>query len=157
MAIDLLLKVIRVAPLISILWLLILGLAIAQPVSAPEYAGGIPFTASATGTTGATSVTINAATADAQGRVTTIHLCGFSILANATAASTGAATVTGLVTGTMTFEQWTAAAASGIGRVEPPFGMCIRAASSTTNVVITSAAPGTGGNVTVNAWGYYSP
>jgi hypothetical protein len=138
--------------LAAILWLIIfIVLVHAQPVSAPEYFNATPVTVSATGTTAATTATIPAIA------TSTAHLCGFSIRANATAASTGDATVTGLISGTLHFTQWTAPLASGIGIVEPDLGMCIRASAPNTAISVISAAPGSGGTVSVSAWGFYGP
>lgn len=110
--------------------------------------GGVPETISATGTTGATTATLATAAA------TTTYLCGFSIRANATAAATGNATVTGVITGTMNFTQWTAPNASGVGVTEEVFVPCIPASAANTSIAVVSAAPGTGGVVSVSAWGY---
>lgn len=110
--------------------------------------GGIPETISATGTTGATTATLATAAA------TTTYICGFSIRANATAAATGNATVTGTITGTMNFTQWTAPNASGVGVTEEIFSPCIPASAVNTTIAVVSAAPGTGGVVSVSAWGY---
>lgn len=126
--------------------------AFAQPVQSPAYFGATPVTASATGTTAATAATIPAVA----GKIA--YLCGFSIRANATAAATGDATVTGIKTGTLHFTQFTAPLASGIGIVEPPLGSgCLPASAANVAIVVTSAAPGSGGVVSVSAWGYYSP
>lgn len=109
----------------------------------------LAITASATGTTTATTATLAATTGK------TTYLCGFSIRANATAAATGNATVTGTVTGTLNFTQWTAPLASGIGITEPPIGpQCIPASGTNTSIAVVSAAPGSGGVVSVSAWGY---
>ncbi len=122
----------------------------AQPVSAPQFFGATPVTASAVGTTAATTATIPAVSGK------TAFLCGFSIRANATAAATGDATVTGTKTGTLHFTQWTAPLASGLGLVEPPLGPdCIAASGSNVAIAVISAAPGSGGVVSVTAWGYY--
>lgn len=107
-----------------------------------------PITASATGTTAATTATLAAAASK------TTFLCGFSIRANATAAATGNATVTGTVTGTLNFTQFTAAGSSGVGVTEPPITRCIPASAANTAIAVVSAAPGTGGVVSVTAWGY---
>ena len=123
---------------------------LAQPVSAPQYFGATPVTASAVGTTAATTATIPAVTGK------TAFLCGFSIRANATAAATGNATVTGLKTGTLNFTQWTAPLASGVGIVEPSLGAaCVAASGQNTGIAVVSAAPGAGGTVSVSAWGFY--
>lgn len=124
--------------------------AAGEPVQAPEFFGAAQVTASATGTTAATTATIPAVA----GRIA--HLCGFSIRSNATSAATGDATVTGLVTGTLHFEHFTAPLASGMGVTEPPIGPgCIQASGPNQAIAVVSPAPGTGGNVTVSAWGFY--
>lgn len=106
-------------------------------------------TASATGTTAATTATIPALNGF------TAYLCGFSIRANATAAVTGDATVTGLMSGTLNFTQWTAPLASGLGITEPNLGSCIPASAQAQAIAVISAAPGTAGVVSVSAWGFY--
>lgn len=111
--------------------------------------GAVAVTNSATGTTAATAATLPAASGK------TTYICGFSIRANATAATTGLGTISGMISGTMSFAQWTAPLASGLGDVPGNFsGMCIPASTTNTAIVVTSAAPGSGGTVTVNAWGY---
>jgi hypothetical protein len=110
--------------------------------------GAVPITASATGTTAATTATLAAATSK------TTYLCGFSIRANATAAATGNSTVTGTVTGTLNFTQFTAPLASGIGVTEPAISRCIPGSAANTAIAVVSAAPGSGGVVSVTAWGY---
>lgn len=110
--------------------------------------GAVPITISATGTTGATTATL-AASASIK-----TYICGFSIRANATAAATANSTVTGTVTGTLNFTQWTAPLASGIGLTEQVFMPCIPSSAINTGIAVISAAPGTGGVVSVTAWGY---
>lgn len=112
-------------------------------------AGAVVYSASATGTTGATTATLAAS-----GGATTTFICGFSIRANATAAATGNATVTGTLSGTMNFTQWTAPAASGLGVSEMIFTPCYPASATNTAIAVISAAPGSGGAVSVTAWGY---
>ena len=108
-----------------------------------------PVTISATGTTAATTATLPAVAGK------TTYLCGFSIRANATAAATGNATVTGTISGTLNFTQWTAPLASGLGVTEPNIGnICIPGSAVNTAINVISAAPGTGGVVSVSAWGY---
>jgi hypothetical protein len=119
------------------------------PASINQYPfGATPYTATATGTTGATTATLTGASS------VTTYLCGFSIRANATAAATGNATVTGTITATLNFTQWTAPNASGLGITEMIFAPCIPASTTNTNIAVVSAAPGTGGVVSVTAWGY---
>jgi hypothetical protein len=111
-------------------------------------AGSTPITASATGTTTATTATL-AANASLH-----TYICGFSIRANATAAATNNATVTGTVTGTLNFTQWTAPLASGLGVTEEVFSPCVISSAVNTGVAVVSGAPGSGGVVSVSAWGY---
>jgi hypothetical protein len=111
-------------------------------------AASTPITASATGTTGATTATMTGQS----GR--TMYICGFQIAANATAAVTGTATITGTVSGTMSFTQFTAPLASGIGVTTSPFSPCVPASGKGVSIAVVSAAPGTNGNVSVAGWGY---
>jgi hypothetical protein len=121
----------------------------AVPVSPTTYpATAVPITAAATGTTAATTATLT----NVSGHTT--YICGFSIRANATAAATGNATVTGTITGTLDFTQWTAPNASGLGVTEELFSPCVPASAVSTSIAVVSAAPGTGGVVSVSAWGY---
>lgn len=116
---------------------------------ASQYPGGaVPITASTTGTTGATTATL-AASASIK-----TYICGMSIRANATAAATNNATITGTVTGTLNFTQWTAPLASGLGVTEQIFNPCVPSSAINTGIAVISGAPGTGGVVSVSAWGY---
>jgi len=127
------------------------ALSAANPLPAaanPYPVGAVPYTASATGTTGATAATLAGAAS------VTTYLCGFSIRANATAAATGNAVVSGTISGSLNFTQWTAPLASGLGLVEQIYSPCIPASAANTSIVVTSAAPGAGGTVSVSAWGY---
>lgn len=113
-------------------------------------AGAIAVQCSAVGTTAATSCSL---AASAVPNVVT-YICGFSIRANATAAITGNGTITGLGA-TLNFTQWTAPTASGLGVTEPPMGnFCQPASAADSAITVTSAAPGTGGVVSVSAWGF---
>ena len=119
-----------------------------QTTSNTPPVGSTPITATATGTTGATTATL-AANASLH-----TYICGFSIRANANAAATGNATVTGVVTATMNFTQWTSPNASGLGITEMIFSPCITSSAINTGIAVISAAPGTGGVVSVSAWGF---
>lgn len=110
-------------------------------------AGAIATTASATGTTSATAATL-------QSGGKTAFICGFSIRANATAAAVNDATVTGTIGGTLHFTQFTAVNTSDIGTIDKNFTPCIPASAANTGIVVTSGAPGSGGVVSVTAWGY---
>jgi hypothetical protein len=114
----------------------------------PYPVGSTPYTATATGTTGATTATLAGASS------VTTYLCGFSIRSNATAAATGNATVTGVITATLNFTHWTAPLASGIGLTEMIFNPCVPASGTNQSVAVVSPAPGSGGTVSVAAWGY---
>lgn len=114
----------------------------------PYPATAVPYTATATGTTGATTATLAGASS------VTTYICGFSIRANATAAVTGNATVTGVITATLNFTQWTAPNATGLGVTEMIFSPCVPASGTNQSIAVVSAAPGTGGVVSVTAWGY---
>jgi hypothetical protein len=111
--------------------------------------GAIPITASATGTTGATTATL---AASVTGRTT--YICGYSIRANATAATTVTNTITGVITATLSSVMWVAPAASGLGVDEQIFSPCIPASATNTGIAIVSGAPGTGGSVSSKGWGY---
>ena len=118
--------------------------------AAEQAAPGKTFvTASAIGTTAATTATLPGAAGK------TTYLCGFSIRAAATALVVGNATVTGMLGGTLNFTQVTLASTVGVGVVEPPLGhQCIPASAVNTAIAVNSAAPGTGGAVSVAAWGF---
>ncbi len=114
----------------------------------PYPATAVPITASQTGTTAATTATLTAVTNH------TTYICGYSIRANATTAITVLDTVTGVITATLSSELWVAPATSGIGVDEQVFIPCIPASGVSTNINVVSGAPGSGGLVSVKAWGY---
>lgn len=121
----------------------------APPITQTLPVSATVISASTTGTTAATTATLTPSSGK------TIFLCGFSIRANATSAATGNATITGLGSGTLNFTQFTAPLASGIGVIESPVGsQCTAASGADQAVAVISAAPGTGGTVSVSAWGY---
>lgn len=112
--------------------------------------GATPVTASATGTTAATTATL---AADSPGLRNT-YICGFSIHATATGAAVGDATVTGTVGGTMHFSQFTQALATGMVPIDRTFTPCVPSSAPATAIAVVTAAPGSGGVVSVSAWGY---
>lgn len=120
------------------------------PVSSevPYPTSAVPVTISATGTTGVTTATLPAAANK------TTYISGFSISANATAAVTGNATITGPISGTMNFTQFVAPLASNIGVTQASFYPAIPASAVNTGIAVNSIAPGSGGTVSVTAWGY---
>lgn len=114
----------------------------------PYPVGAVPITASATGTTAATTATL-AASASIK-----TYICGYSIRANATANTNVTDTVTGVVSGTMSSALWVPANTAGLGIDEQIFAPCIPSSAINTAIAVVSGAPGTGGIVTVKAWGY---
>jgi hypothetical protein len=106
-------------------------------------------TASATGTTGATTATLPAL----QGQ--TLYLLGFSINSTATAAAAGNATVTGTISGTLNFEMGTGVSPAVVVTQETFGTWGIPASAVNQAIAVVSAAPGAGGVISVTAWGYY--
>lgn len=115
--------------------------------SSPYPIGATPITASATGTTAATAATLAAAANK------TTYICGFIITAGATAAISGAATVTGTKSGTLNFIQNVGIATSAQA-LSQTFNPPIPASAVNTAIVVTSLAAGTAGTTAVSAWGY---
>lgn len=109
--------------------------------------GATPITASATGTTGVTTATLAATSGK------TTYIAGFSIGAVATTAINGAATVTGTVTGTMSFLQGVGAAPAVV-TTRNDFHPAIPASATNTAIAVNSIAAGTAGVTNVSAWGY---
>jgi hypothetical protein len=109
-------------------------------------------TASATGTTGAITATLPAATGK------TTYLCGFYFTGtNASAANTATAlTITGTASGTMTFGFPTLAAAATVQNsipIDEAFVPCLAASALNTAIVVNGPALGTGATQ-IAAWGY---
>lgn len=116
---------------------------------ASEYpSGAVPITASTSGTTGAITVTLTSSSGH------TAFVCSISYRANATAALTSAITMTGIINGTVNYMAWIAPLANGIGVTEPLYSPCMPAAAQSTNITITTPAPGSGGSETLVANGY---
>lgn len=110
--------------------------------------GATPITVSATGTTAATAATLPGVSGK------TTYISGFTISSDATAATVGNATVVGVITGTLTYRQSVGAVASATATLSQNYNPPIPASATNTAIVVTSAAAGTAGNTTVNAWGY---
>jgi hypothetical protein len=110
-------------------------------------AGAIATAASATGTTAATTATLSALA----GRLT--YICGFSINSTATAAAAGNATVSNTVGGTLNFTMGTGVSPAVVVTAQA-FLPCIPANAQNTAIAVTSAAPGTGGVISVTTYGY---
>lgn len=113
-----------------------------------------PVTSTATGTTAAVVATLPAVAGK------TTYICGFYYTGtNATAANTTTSlTITGTVSGTMTFGFPTLAAAATTPNTIPideEFLPCIAASAINTAIVVNGPALGTGATqATVTAWGY---
>jgi hypothetical protein len=114
----------------------------------PYPAGAQPLAASATGTTAATTATLTGTAGK------TTYICGFSINASATAVTEGNATITGTTGGTLNFEQGVQALTAGVAVTSQAFAPCIPSATVGGNIAAVSAAAGSGGVVSVTAWGY---
>jgi len=110
--------------------------------------GATPISASTSGTVSAFTVTLLGAPSQYT------YLCGFSVRDNATAATTSAANITGIVSGTLYYLIWTAPLASGLGVSEELYQHCRPSSATSTNIVLTIPAPGSGGLATVDVWGY---
>lgn len=101
-----------------------------------------------TGTTAAVTATL----AGAVGKTT--FICGFTITSGATAATNGAATITGLTgASTFTYNQAVGTATAPV-KTTDTFNPCLPASATNTAIVVTSAAAGTAGVTDVNAWGF---
>src|ERR1700682_6151682 len=109
--------------------------------SAGYTTGATPVTASARGTPAATTAPLPAVPGQ------TTYICGFSIRANATAAVTGNATVTGTVSGTLNFSQFVAATGTDAGKAEITFYPCVSASAANIAIAVNSIASGGGGVV----------
>lgn len=142
--------------------LFLLALLFAAPASAqqacpdPFSARGActPITATATGTTGAVVATLPAVAGK------TTYLCGFVYVGtNATAAQNGSVTVTGVITGTMSFGYPTLAFGATVPNTSPvdeAFLPCLASSATNTAIVVNGPALGAGAPLaTVTAWGYY--
>jgi hypothetical protein len=116
--------------------------------TAPYPDTAVPYTSSTTGTTTAIAATLAGAAS------VTTYLCGFSVRANAAAAATGNIVVSGTISGSLNFTQWTAVNTSGLGVSEQIFSPCVPASAANTSIVVTTAAAGTSGVISVAAWGY---
>jgi hypothetical protein len=115
---------------------------------APYPPGAIAITGSATGTTASIAVTL------AANATRFTYVCGYKLTADATAATEGNATITGTVTGTLTFRQSVANATNGTAEVRDEFTPCIPSSAVNTAITVNSVAAGTGGNAAGYAWGY---
>lgn len=116
-------------------------------------AGAIPISASATGTTGAIAATLAASTTKRT------FICGFSYTGtNPTAATATSVTVTGVVTGTLSFGYPTLAAGATVphpGVLAQYFFPCIPSSAINTAIAVNGPALGAGATlVTAAAWGY---
>lgn len=109
--------------------------------------GAVPLTASATGTTGATTATLTASA------LIKTYICGFTITSDATAAIAGTATVSGTVTGTLSYIQ-NVGSATAAGILTQTFNPCIPSSAVNTAIAVNSVAAGVGGNTAVVAWGF---
>jgi hypothetical protein len=124
-------------------------------VNSSQYpSGATPITASATGSTGAITATLAGVASK------TTYICGFYFTGtNATSANTATTlTITGTISGTLSFGFPTLAAAATVPNSVPldeAFQPCIPASATNTAIVVNGPALGTGATlVTAVAWGY---
>jgi hypothetical protein len=114
-----------------------------------------PVTASATGTTGATTATLPALAGK------TTYICGFYFSGTNGTAANGATnvTITGTISGTMNFGYPTLAAGATVPYsppVDEAFMPCVAASAINAAIVVNGPALGAGATqTTVTAWGYY--
>lgn len=145
--------------IVSVLLLLFLGglsSAQAQRVCPDPFntAPCTPITASATGSTGAITATLPAATGK------TTYICGFYYTGtNATAANPATTvTITGTIGGSLSFGFPTLAAAAAVPNTIPideEFIPCIAASAPSTAIAVNGPALGAGATLaTVSAWGF---
>ena len=119
-----------------------------QQSIAPYPSTAIPETASATGAAAATAVATLAASV---GRTT--YLSGFCVTTlNPTAVESGVATVTGTITGTLSY-QLVEAAATG-GQLCVPFNPPVPASGTDVPIVVTLPAISSGAAGSVSAYGF---
>lgn len=126
--------------------------AIPMPVDAGVGTLTVPSGATAVQVSAAGTTLATVATMPATASVTN-YLCGWSIDAQATAATSTGMTITGLLGGTAVFLQGPAAAPSFSTRGQT-YAPCLPASAVNTAIVVTSSAPGAGGVIEVNAWGF---
>jgi len=115
--------------------------------------GAVPITASAAGTTGAITATLAASTTK------TTYICGFSYTGtNPTVATNTSVTVTGTITGTMSFGFPTLAFVATLAHPSPMtqyFFPCVPSSAINTAIAVNGPALGAGALLaTVAAWGY---
>ncbi len=140
------------------LWVLALAPALAQ---APQIfqersqypTGAVAVTGSGTGTVGVVTATLAAASGK------TTFICGYSYTGtNATLATVGSVTVTGVITATMSFGFTTLALGITIPDPSPlvqNFYPCIPGSAVNTAIAVNGPALGSGATLaTVAAWGY---
>ncbi len=121
--------------------------AVRMQVASPYPVGAVPVTASTTGTTAATTATLPA---NASAKT---WICGVQIGSTATAAAAGNATVTGVVGGTLNFTMGTGLSPAVVN-TNIPFSPCLPSSAINTGIAVVSAAPGSGGVISVSAEGY---
>jgi len=128
------------------------GLAFGAPAQPVAQFGGTAVTASSGNVANASAVATLAAVA---GKTT--NICGISFTSSgSTAAAVVSPTVTGGISGTMTFTYATVAGVTLANAAQTHMFMpCIPASATGTTIVVTLPALGAGNtNATANAWGF---
>lgn len=107
-----------------------------------------PVTAAATGTTAATTATLPAVAGK------TTYICGWRADASATAATVVVLTVTGGISGTLTYAENVGAVATAAAVNSQIYSPCVPASAVNTAIAVNGGAAGTGGSSSVSAWGF---
>lgn len=110
--------------------------------------GANPDARSAVGTTAATSASIPAVAGAYS------YLCGFTIVASATAATSGAGATSSVQGNTAIGFVQQVGTTTAPAETTRTYNPCLRSVSINSAVGVTSIAAGTGGNTSVYVWGY---
>lgn len=128
------------------------GLAVPCTAAAAG-AAGLPVGATALGGTGTgTTAAVTATITPSAG--TYAYVCGISIEASATTATSGAASIATLVGSGTVFVSETVGATATPAGTTLTFPQCVRASAISTAITLTTVAAGTGGATTAYIWGY---
>jgi len=100
----------------------------------------------ATGTTGAVTATLAANAGK------TTWICGFDVSAIGGTAAVGPVTVTGLLSGTLTYQMSSSAAGVTLSRTFTP---CLPGSAINQAIAVVTTADGTASAVDVQAWGFW--
>lgn len=124
-------------------------LVVVTTPAASGASGGLTYLhTGASGTTNATAAALAAVAAK------TNYVCKVDITTTATAGAIVNGTLAGIVGGTMTFIHSIGTAGTSIGTYTRDFNPCFPASAANTAITFTSGAPGAGGVINVDIYGY---